>query len=150
MPQSFTCLHYHIVFSTKHRQPVIIPAVRPKLFAYLGGLIRAEGGHPVAIGGMPDHVHILARLGQTKALADILRVVKANSSKWVHDTHPEVAGFGWQTGYGAFTVGQSSLEAVRRYVEGQEEHHRARSFQDEFRQMLRQHGIEWDERYIWD
>jgi REP element-mobilizing transposase RayT len=150
VPQSFTCLHYHLVFGTKHREPTITPAIRPRLYPYLGGLIRAEGGHPVTIGGMPDHVHILARLGQAKALADVMRVVKTNSSKWVHDTFPEAVGFGWQTGYGAFTIGQSSLDAVRRYIEDQEEHHKKRSCQDEFRAMLRQHGIEFDERYLWD
>jgi REP element-mobilizing transposase RayT len=149
MPQSFTCLYYHLVFSTKNREPLITPVLRTRLFAYLGGLIRSEGGHPVVIGGMPDHVHILARLPQTKALADILRVVKATSSGWVRDTFPDAAGFAWQTGYGAFTVGQTSLDAVRRYIEDQEAHHAKLSFQDEFRAMLRQHGIEWDERYIW-
>ena len=149
MPQSFTCLHYHLVFSTKNREPLITPALRPRLFAYLGGIIRDEGGHPVVIGGMPDHVHILARLPQTKALADIFRVVKATSSGWIRDTFPDETGFAWQTGYGAFTVGQTSLDAVRRYVEDQEAHHAKLSFQDEFRAMLRQHGIEWDERYIW-
>ena len=149
MPQTFTCLHYHLVFSTKHREPFITPAIRTRLYAYLGGLIRGEGGHPVAIGGMPDHVHILARLTQTVAVADVLRVVKTNSSVWVHETFPDVR-FGWQTGYGAFTVGRSSLDAVRRYIEDQEAHHTKRSFQDEFREMLRVHGIEWDERYIWD
>jgi REP element-mobilizing transposase RayT len=150
VPQSFTCLHYHLVFSTRRREPLITPALRPRLYEYLGGVIRAEGGHPVTVGGMPDHVHVLARLSHTRAVADVLRVVKANSSKWAHDTFPAAAGFGWQAGYGAFTVGRSSLDAVRRYIDNQEEHHKERSFQDEFRVMLRQHDLAFDEQYLWD
>jgi REP element-mobilizing transposase RayT len=113
VPQSFTCLHYHLVNSTKHREPLITPDLRTRLYEYLGGLVRAEGRMLLAAGGMPDHVHLLARLGQAKSVADVLRVVKTNSSRWVHETFPAAAGFGWQTGYGAFPVGQSTLASVQ-------------------------------------
>lgn len=150
MPQSFTCLHYHLIVSTKHREPAITPGLRPRLYDYLGGLVRGEGGVLIAAGGMPDHVHLLARLSQQRDVADVLRVVKTNSSKWVHDTFPAAAGFGWQTGCGAFAVSYSNLEVVKAYIAHQEEHHRAMSFQDEFRAFLRKHEIEFDERYLWD
>jgi REP element-mobilizing transposase RayT len=150
VPQSFTCLHYHLVWSTKHREPTITPDLRPRLYEYLGGIVRSEGGMLLTVGGVADHVHLLARLSQQTAVADLLRVAKANSTKWVHDTFPTSAGFGWQTGYGAFTVSYSQLDAVRHYIARQEEHHRTVTFQDEFREFLRRHGIEFDERYLWE
>jgi REP element-mobilizing transposase RayT len=150
MPQSYTSLHYHLVFSTRHREPLITPVVKKRLHAYMGGIIKAQGGHPVTIGVMADHVHLLVRLGPTKALADILRVLKANSTGWMKETFPELSGFAWQSGYGAFTVSITSLDAVRRYIENQEEHHRKRSFQSEYRAFLKRHDLEFDERYLWD
>ncbi len=116
MPQTWTSLHYHIVFSTKHRQPTIAAELQHRLFAYLGGLFRAEEGQLIAVGGMPDHVHLLARLNQKHALADVMRIVKANSSRWVHEAFPQLGGFAWQSGYGAFTVGLSTLESVKGYI----------------------------------
>jgi REP element-mobilizing transposase RayT len=150
MPQSYTCLHYHLIFSTKNRLPSITPDIRPRLYDYLGGLIRGEGGVLLAAGGMPDHVHLLARLTQQRAVADVLRVVTTNSSKWVHETFPAAKRFGWQAGYGAFAVSYSNLAAVKRYIARQAEHHRKMSFQAEFRAFLRKHGIEFEEKYLWD
>lgn len=147
---SFTCLNYHLVFSTKHRQPLIEEAWQQRLFDYLGGIIRAQGGVLLAAGGMPDHAHLLAAISKSTAIADALRDIKTNSSKWVHE---EVAGqtdFAWQAGYGAFTVSYSGIGDVRRYLIGQKEHHRVRSFKEEFLELLRRHEIEFDERYIWD
>lgn len=112
--------------------------------------MRAEGGVLLACGGMPDHVHLLTRLPQTKAVADVLRVVKTNSSKWMGETFPDVYCPGWQTGYGGFTVSTSGLGEVKAYIANQEEHHRTRTFQAEFRAMLVKHGIEFDERYLWE
>jgi REP element-mobilizing transposase RayT len=150
MPQSFTSLHYHLVFSTKYREPTITPPLRPRLYDYLGGIVRGEGGVLLAAGGVADHVHLLARLHQQTAPADLLRILKANSSKWVHDTFPDSGRFGWQTGYGAFSVSYSQLETVKGYVARQEDHHRRVTFQDEFRLFLTRHGIGFDERYLWD
>jgi REP element-mobilizing transposase RayT len=150
VPQSYTRLHYHLVFSTKHRVPVITPDIRPRLWEYLGGTVRGLGGIPLQIGGTDDHVHVLATLRQQPALADILRDLKAASSGWVHDTFPQARDFWWQAGAGAFTVSHSAIGAVKAYIANQEEHHRTRSFQDEFRALLVRHGIEFDEKYLWD
>jgi putative transposase len=150
MPQSFTCLHYHVVFSTKHREPTITPALRPRLYDYLGGIVRGEGGVLLAVGGVADHVHLLVRLAQQPSVADVVRAIKANSSKWVRDTFPVVVWGGWQTGYGAFSVSFSQLGGVKTYLVNQEEHHRTVTFQDEFRLFLLCHGMEFEERYLWD
>ncbi len=150
MPQSYTCLHYHLVFSTKGRLPTITPEIRPRLWEYLGGIVRGVGGTALQIGGTDDHVHLLVTLRQQPALADFMRALKASSSGWVHDTFPEASEFRWQTGYGAFTVSHSGLDAVTAYIANQDEHHKERTFQDEFRTLLVKHGIAFDEKYLWD
>jgi REP element-mobilizing transposase RayT len=150
VPQTYTCLHYHLVFSTKHREPTVTPEIRPRLWEYLGGTVRGLGGIPILVGGTADHVHLLVTLRQQPALADFVRDLKAGSSGWVHDTFPSEGGFWWQAGYGAFTVSHSAVDAVKAYIAGQEEHHRTRTFQDEFRDLLTRHGIEFDEKYLWD
>jgi REP element-mobilizing transposase RayT len=146
---SFTCLNYHLVFSTKQRQPFIADAWQQRLFEYIGGIIRQQGGVLLAAGGMPDHVHLLAAINKSMSIADSLRDIKTNSSKWVHEEMPNLFGFAWQSGYGAFTVSQSALDSVRRYLAGQKEHHRVRTFQEEFMELLRRHEIAFDERYLW-
>ena len=113
MPHSYTQLLYHLVFSTKRREPFLGPSVLPRLCEYLGGAVRGEGGTALIVNGMPDHIHILARLRQDVALSDVLRAIKAHSSGWVHDTFPELSGFAWQSGYGAFTVSISQADRVR-------------------------------------
>jgi putative transposase len=150
MSHSHTQLLYHLVFSTKRREPFLVPSVLPRLCEYLGGAVRGEGGTALIVNGMPDHVHILARLRQDVALSDVLRAIKANSSGWVHDTFPELRTFAWQAGYGAFTVSASQAQRVRRYIERQQEHHRRRTFQEEFVAFLKAHEIDYDERYLWD
>ena len=150
MANTYSSLFYHVVFSTKHREPTITADIRPRLWEYLGGAVRGEGGIPILVGGTADHVHLLVTLRQNKSLADFLRQIKANSSKWVHETFPNAGGFWWQGGYGAFTVSHSGIDAVRSYIANQEEHHRARTFQDEYRDLLTRHGIEFDEKYLWD
>jgi putative transposase len=124
--------------------------VLPRLCEYLGGAVRGEGGTALIVNGMPDHIHILTRLRQDAALSDVLRAIKANSSGWVHDTFPELSGFAWQSGYGAFTVSASQADKVHHYIERQLEHHRRRTFQEEFVAFLKAHGIEYDEQYLWD
>ena len=150
MPQSFICLHCHMVFSTKNRVPMIGQDLTPRLYGYLGGIVDNLGGSLVAAGGMPDHVHLIVSLGKTMSTADTVRTIKSNSSGWVHDTFPEMRRFAWQTGYGAFAVSYSDLNRVKQYIADQREHHRVRTFQEEFRALLERHNIEYDERYIWD
>jgi putative transposase len=150
VPQSFAAVHLHVVFATKRREPTISPALAPHLHEYLGGTVRGSKNVPLAVGGMPDHVHLLVGLGREATVADLVRTVKAASSRWVHDAHPELAGFAWQAGYGAFAVSHDRLPAVGRYIANQAAHHATESFQDEYRRFLRLHGIEWDERYVWD
>ncbi len=150
MPSSYLSLHYHLIFSTKHRVPSLHPTVAPKVYEYLGSTVRGLGGQLLTAGGMPDHVHLLVRLGATKAVADVLRDLKSCTTKWAHETLPEMGAFAWQVGYGAFTVSPSMLNTVRRYIENQEEHHRTRTFQEEFVEFLHRHEVEYDERYLWD
>ena len=150
MPQSLINLHVHIVFSTRNRDPLITAELAPRLYAYIGGVTRNTGSVPVAVGGMPDHVHLLVSLGRQACVADLVRDVKANSSRWVHDTDPGQSAFAWQHGYGAFAVSYSLLDRVRAYIENQAERHKTRSFEDEFRELLRKHDIGWDERYVWE
>ena len=149
MPQSLASLHCHIVFSTKLRQPQITPDVQPRLFEYVGGILRNHSCQLVAAGGMPDHVHLLASLGRTVAVADAVRLIKTNSSAWMHD-ELVLHDFQWQSGYGAFAVSYSQLDQVKFYLDNQEQHHRSVSFQEEFLEILRRHKLEWDERYVWD
>lgn len=148
MPQSYTCLHYHMTFSTKTRAALIDPALRDPLYAYMVGVLVNHKGRDVTINGPRDHVHIVATLHPEVGVSELLRLVKANSSKWVHETYPERRDFGWQNGYAAFTVSHSNLEQVREYVKCQEEHHRTMTFQEEFIAFLKRHGVPYDERYV--
>ena len=150
MPQSYTSLHYHLIFSTKNRLPSITPDLQPRLYEYIGGILRGANSVLLAAGGMPDHVHLLVGVNKELAIAETLRTVKAGSSRWVHDTFAEQRSFAWQAGYGAFSVSYSHLGRVKAYVARQAEHHRKRTFQEEFVLFLRRHGVEYDERYLWD
>ena len=138
----------HLIFSTKDRRPLITNEIRNDLFAYLGGIIRGMNGTALIINGTADHVHMLVRIRPVQAAAEIARVVKANSSKWVHEKWNTC--FAWQTGYGAFSVSESNVPAVSRYIAAQEEHHRRVTFQEEYVAFLKKNKIEYDERYIWD
>jgi REP element-mobilizing transposase RayT len=149
MSHTFTYLCLHVVFSTKDRRPSIRPDIKERLFAYLGGIVREKGGTALLINGMPDHVHLLLTIPPNISVADILRTVKANSSKWVHETWPQYKDFSWQQGYGAFSVSKSSLPDVHKYVANQEEHHRRLTFDEEFRALLIRHEVEFDERFLW-
>ncbi|MFO0956535.1 MAG: transposase [Isosphaeraceae bacterium] len=126
------------------------PTLQARLYDYLGGILRIEGSPLLAAGGMPDHVHLLVSLGRSMAIADLLRIIKANSSRWVHGEFPTPMGFAWQAGYAAFSVSASNRGRVEEYIQGQAEHHRTVTFQDEYRAFLRRHGIAFDERYVWD
>ena len=148
MSSSYCNLLYHIVFSTKDREPWMTAAIRPRIHEYLGGAIRGENGIAIVVNGTADHVHILAKLRQDKALSKFIGELKANSSGWISRTLDECAGFTWQEGYGAFTVSESQAPKIRRYIEKQEEHHQMLSFLEEFKVILRAHGLPFDERYL--
>ena len=147
MSATHLSLHYHLIFGTKGREPMIAPAWRGKLHAYLGGVVRGLGAIPDEIGGVADHVHLLLGAKATHRLADLLREIKSESSRWVHEDIG-AAGFAWQEGYGAFTVSASQREAVRQYIQTQEEHHRRRTFREEYVEMLTRSGVEFDERFL--
>jgi REP element-mobilizing transposase RayT len=138
----------HFIFSTAQRRPLIKPEFRDNLFAYFGGIIRQMNGTALIINGVADHVHMLIRVRPVHSAAEIVRVVKTNSSRWVREKHS--AEFGWQTGYGVFSVSESTVAAVTRYIAGQEEHHKKRSFQEEFVAFLKKNHVEYDPKYIWD
>ena len=148
MPSTHLSLHFHVVFSTKSREPLIAAEWRDRLHAYLGGIARSAGTVPEAVGGVADHVHLLLGLPATARLADVVRDIKAVSSKWIHDETGDRA-FAWQEGYGAFTVSPSNRETVRGYIVRQEEHHRKRTFQEEYLELLQRCGVVFDERYLW-
>ena len=150
MAHTFTNLLYHVVFSTKDRLPQIDDEVRPRLFGYLGGIVREAGGTALIANGAADHAHLLAELPATLAVSDFMWTLKTNSSRWVHGTWPARRALAWQTGYGAFSVSQSNVEPVRRYIAEQEQRHRTMTFQEEFVAILHRHGIVFDERYIWE
>jgi REP element-mobilizing transposase RayT len=139
---------YHLVFSTKNREPLIDDAWRPELHAYIGGSVRNRKGELLAAGGIPDHIHLLTRVPADRTVSDFVRDVKALSSGWRHDLGD--AGFGWQNGYGAFTVSASMVDSVTGYIARQPEHHRTQTFREEFVEFLRRHGVEYDDRYLWD
>jgi putative transposase len=148
MPDSYTNLLYHIIFSTKDRRPLITDLYQPRLYDYIGGTIRGLGGVCLELNGTEDHVHVLTKLRPDKALSDVLRELKANASGWMHDVFPKLMDFSWQRGYGAFAVSQSNVEQVRRYITWQKEHHAKISFRDEFISFLKANEIEYDERYV--
>ncbi len=150
MASTLTNLLYHIVFSTKNREPVITSPIRDDLYAYIGGIIRAEGAVLLEIGGIADHVHLVARLRPEPSVATMVRIIKSKSSKWLNEQPKRPGRFEWQRGYAAFSTSVSQLPNVRMYVRNQEEHHRRRAYQDELRALLDKHGVEYDERYLWD
>lgn len=147
MAQSFANLLTHIVFSTKDRMPLMGPGLRSDLHAYMGGIIRELGGRALAINGTADHVHLLVMMPPAIAVADAVRVIKANSSKWAREKSGRK--FGWQTGYGAFSVSQSMVSEVAKYIACQEAHHHKLTFQEELVIFLKKHSVAYDERYIW-
>jgi putative transposase len=148
MPSTYCSLHYHTTFSTKDRYPFITMDWRDHLHAYLGGIIKNLAGVPLAIGGTEDHVHVLMGLRATHTIAGVMREVKGGSSEWAHISVGKQS-FGWQPGYFGVTVSPSQLEKVKLYVLSQEEHHRRKTFKQEYIEMLQRAGIDYDERYVW-
>jgi putative transposase len=150
MPQSLSKVIIHVIFSTKNREPWLDSTIRPRMHAYLATICRDLGGEASRVGGVADHVHILTTLSRTLSQAQMIEAIKKPSSKWIKALDARYRGFFWQRGYAAFSVSPSQLDAVLQYVERQEEHHRTRTFQEEYRELLRRHLLEFDERYVWD
>jgi putative transposase len=146
MGSTFFSLHYHIVFSTKERRPFIRTEWRPPLHSYLGGIIRGMNGVAEIVGGVDDHVHILASLRPVHCVADVMRDLKKDSTNWVKENFDR--HFSWQEGYAAFTVSPSATEAVRGYIANQETHHGKHSFVDELKDLLSKAGVVYDDRYL--
>jgi putative transposase len=150
MPQSLSKVTLHIIFSTKNREPWLDSDVRPRMHAYLATICRDLGAELVRVGGVADHVHIVTTLPRTVSQAELIEQAKKTSSKWIKTLDPRYRGFFWQRGYSAFSVSSSQLDAVLQYIEAQQEHHRRRTFQEEYLELLRKHDVDFDERYLWD
>jgi REP element-mobilizing transposase RayT len=145
---SFTSILVHLVWSTKNREPFLSSEIGNRLWPYLGGIARENKIKALAVGGVSDHVHMLISMPATLSVAKTLQLLKGNSSKWIHETFPKLHCFECQEGYGAFTIGVSGIDATVAYIRKQAEHHRVRSFREEFIAMLRRHGLEYDERML--
>ena len=150
MPQSLSQVIIHIVFSTKDRQPWLDPVIRPRMHAYLATVCRDCKCEAYRVGGVADHVHIATKLGRTISQADLLEKIKKTSSAWIKTQGKQFQSFFWQSGYGSFSIGQSQLDDLIRYVNNQETHHRTKTFQEEYRELLLKYNVEFDERYVWD
>lgn len=150
MPQSLSRILVHIIFSTKNRKPLLQGQIIPELYSYLASVLQECESPVLKIGGIADHVHILCSLSKNYALAKVVEEIKKNSSKWLKTKGEAFQSFYWQNGYGGFSVSQSDTDAVIRYIEKQEEHHRKMTFQEEYRKFLEKYRIPYDERYVWD
>jgi putative transposase len=151
MGQSLSQVYLHIVFSTKSRKPFLKDELfQSDLHGYLTGTCRNLDSPAIQIGGVEDHVHILCQLSKTHSIADLVRELKRESSKWVKSEQPALHEFQWQNGYGAFSVSPSHVDVLKEYIRGQHAHHRKESFQDELRRLLRKYDVDFDERYVWD
>lgn len=146
MPSTYTSLHYHLIFSTKNREPTIAKEWRQELHSYLGGIVKGLDGQPEGIGGVADHLHLLISLKATACLSDFMRELKKSSSIWLREL--KCPGFHWQEGYAAFSVSASALNSVRGYIERQEEHHRVKTFREELVEFLEKSGVSYDPRYL--
>ena len=151
MGHSFAQVYLHVVFSTKDRRPFLSDqAIRNETHAYLGGVCRNLDSPALIVGGVEDHVHLLLRLSRSQSVAEVVRELKRDSSKWLKGKGPALVAFYWQNGYGAFSVSPVHVEALKQYIANQESHHRRETFQDEFRRLLRKYQVDYDERYAWD
>jgi putative transposase len=149
MPQSLVKILVHIVFSTKERQRIITPEIEPQLYGYISGIISNNRGRMIIAGGAADHLHVLASIGRID-IAELVGDIKRDSSSWIKRQHGQFSEFYWQRGYGAFSIGQSQVPAVSRYIRDQKEHHKEQSYKDEFRALCAKYEVEIDERYCWD
>lgn len=150
MPHAFAKIYLHLVFSTKDRERIIGGDIRPELHAYMGGILNHLGCTPVEINSEPEHVHALFLLSRTKTIADTVGALKKSSNDWLKTKGPRYAGFYWQTGYSGFSVSASGVEEVRAYIRNQADHHKKRTFVQEYRSLLRKHGFDPDDPHIWE
>ena len=146
MSHTYTNLLSHVVFSTKDRRPFIDAEIKPRLLGYINGIVNEGGGKVLSLNSMPDHLHLLCESPPTLSMSDAMRIVKTNSTRWVHEELRKP--FGWQTGYAAFSVSRSNVTAVANYIEAQEAHHRKRTFEEEFVELLIKHGVDYDSRFV--
>ena len=147
---SYVSACFHCVFSTKERQKLIKPALQERLWPFLGGIARQNDMCALAVGGMEDHVHMLLSLPAAMPVAKAMQLIKGGSSRWIHETFADQRHFAWQEKYGAFSVSVSQLDRIIQYIQGQREHHRVKTFEEEFIALLKRHGIHYDERYLWE
>lgn len=140
----------HFIWSTAGREPWLAPEWHDRLYGHLGGVLQHHHARLLCAGGVSDHVHLFASLPSTVTLAELVNAMKANSSRWIHETFPDKRAFAWQKGYGAFSVSKSAEERLSEYIREQEAHHRKRSFKEEYLSFLEKYGVEYDERYLWD
>jgi REP element-mobilizing transposase RayT len=150
MGQSLCSILIHVIFSTKKRQPTITPEIAQELYSYMAGIARTHDSHVHEIGGIEDHVHLLISLPRTLSLSKLIEEIKKGSSKWIKTKGNPYIDFGWQNGYGAFSIGQSAYEDLRKYIQTQKDHHKNISFQDEYRLFLRKYGVVYEEKYVWE
>lgn len=149
MANTYTSLYYHIVFSTKNRLAWITPEIEERVWAYIGGIARHHRMTAIQIGGIEDHIHALVLAPPVLAPSQMAQYLKGDSSKWIHEEFPDLRGFAWQEGYGAFTVSKANVEGSVRYIQNQREHHQTQTFQEEYLEFLQRQGIDYDERYLW-
>lgn len=150
MANTYASLYYHIVFSTKHREPYLAEPLQERVWAYLGGIARENDMTAICVGGMADHEHVLLSMKPTQTISKAVQLLKGGSSLWIHQTFQPLKQFAWQDGYGAFTICRHHTEEVVAYIQNQKKHHRRRTFQEEYLQFLKEHRVEFDERYLWD
>jgi putative transposase len=150
MADTYIGLYIHYVFSTKNREPIIAEHVKERIWAFMGGIARENRMKALCIGGVMDHVHLLISMPATVSIAKTMQLIKGGTTAWVHDTFPGLQHFAWQEGYAAFSVSESSLGETIAYINNQEEHHRRKTFQEEYLELLKTNGVEYDEKYLWD
>jgi putative transposase len=149
MANTYTSLLYHVIFSTKDREPWIVPSIEQRIWRFIGGIARKHRITALQVGGVEDHIHALVTAPPTIAPAQMVQFLKGESSKWIHEEFSTLRKFGWQDGYGAFTVSKSNIPKVTGYIQNQREHHRKKTFQEEYLEFLHENGIEYDVRYLW-
>ena len=150
MPQSLSSILIHLIFSTKNREPFLSPEIEAELYPYIASIFKVMKSPALIIDGASDHVHTLFSLSRVVTIADLVEEVKTESSKWIKTKGREFRNFHWQSGYGAFSIAQSQIPTVKRYIGRQKEHHRRMTFQDEYRKFLKAYDVKYDERYVWD